>query len=494
MRRTLLVLGLSGLVTTGFASRPAFAQDEPETDGTKTATTETEHNTEEPKSAVTKPAPVLSPEEGAAPVSAPPPARPKFGDMTVTGYFRGGFGASSQKGRQTCFGLALPGNLFSKYRLGNECEVWSETHFTFVTYVGDDGAVSTLHFMPTIFIPTWFTGYTPTGVINSPARLTTSTGATVAFPNLYVDLKGVSGLGGGTAWVGTRYYKREFIYISDFFYWNPSGVGAGVEDINLGDDLRLSVAVFAVDGEPQSPPDATAPPIPAQFDFGARPDIQLRGIKLWPGGEIQLGFQGILNYSNDPATHSGWGATIQIVQQVLGGDNKLAFQYGKGGGTGFGTLARFYYPDFSVRHDLTESRFRAVDVFTIQPTSWYGQQIGLVYQHDSSNGSTQNWYSAGSRVSVAPYRHLKVLGEAGYDRVTKSVGSAPQWLFKATGAIALTADRGLLSRPEFRIFYTWATWNAEAAVPGIDSARLYTDTYPQYLAGSTFGVQAETWW
>src|SRR5205807_7568167 len=67
----------------------------------------------------------------------------------------------------------------------------------------------------------------------------------------------------------------------------------------------------------------------------------------------------IANYSNDPASHSGWGGTFQFVQRVLGGDNKLAVQYGRGGGTGFGTLARFYYPDFSVRHDLTESRFRA---------------------------------------------------------------------------------------------------------------------------------------
>ena len=37
----------------------------------------------------------------------------------------------------TCFSLALPGELRSKYRLGNECEVWSETHFTVVTYAGE---------------------------------------------------------------------------------------------------------------------------------------------------------------------------------------------------------------------------------------------------------------------------------------------------------------------------------------------------------------------
>ena len=65
------------------------------------------------------------------------------------------------------------------------------------------------------------------------------------------------------------------------------------------------------------------------------------------------------------------------MQQLLGGDNKLAIQYGRGGGTGFGTLARFYYPDFSLNHDPSESRFRFVDVLTIQPLEWLGAQVGV---------------------------------------------------------------------------------------------------------------------
>src|SRR5689334_2113324 len=67
--------------------------------------------------------PVVDPK--AAPESkADAPAKPKIGDTTTRGYFRGGFGASNQKGRMTCFQLALEGGLLSKYRLGNECEVW----------------------------------------------------------------------------------------------------------------------------------------------------------------------------------------------------------------------------------------------------------------------------------------------------------------------------------------------------------------------------------
>lgn len=502
MRR---VLSASGLLLTSFVSAYAFAQEAGDADAEQP--TEDAKEAEAPAAAESKhappPAPVAPVVEAVTPPAAPVPAtpKPKFGDFSVNGYFRGGFGASSQKGRMTCFALAIPGGLVSKYRLGNECEVWAESEFTTVVYADDeDGSVARLHFMPTVFIPTTYIGYSPTGVTNSPAQFTTSTGATVSFPNLYVDFKGVPWLGGGTAWVGTRYYKRESVYISDFFYWNPSGVGGGVEDIELGKDLRLSYGVFAVDGEPAPPADASSPSLPLQVDFGFRNDLQLRGIRLWDSGEFQLGFQYIADYSNhndtngDSVTHSGWGATVQYVQKVLGGENKLAFQYGKGGGTGFGTLSRFYYPDFSLYHELAEYRMRLVDVLTIQPIESFGAQVGLVYQHDDlgNAGQKTDWYSAGARLGYAFTKHAKLLGEVGYDRVKKSNGADPQWLAKFTLAPALTANKGFWARPELRLFYTWAMWNEAARTATVDSGRVYTTT--NLLSGATFGLQAETWW
>jgi maltoporin len=454
-----------------------------------------------------------APIEGGLPPSAPAPeavavpipsgaagaVHPKLGDISVSGYLRGGFGASNQKGRMTCFQLAVPGGLVSKYRLGNECEVWSETHFKVVAYVGEDGSVATLHFMPTVYIPTTYIGYSPTATTSSPAQYTTATGATISFPNLYVDLAGVPWLAGGTAWVGTRYYKRESIYISDFFYWNPSGVGGGVEDIQLGGDLRLSYAVFAVDGEPTSA-DAVSPPLPMQVDFGFRNDLQLRGIRPYAGGEFQVGFQYIADFSNNhdangnAVTHGGWGLTVQHVQQLLGGENKLAFQYGRGGGTGFGTLSRFYYPDFSLYFAPSEYRSRFLDVLTLQPTEALGAQLDFVYQHDDlgNSGQKTNWYSAGTRVAYALAKHAKLLGEAGYDLVKKSNGAAPQWLAKFTIAPAITVAEGFWARPELRLFYTWAVWNEAARTATVDSGRVYTTT--NLLSGATFGLQAETSW
>jgi maltoporin len=530
MGRALQIMGLSGLFLMGVASTHAFAQDRTDDDNANDTQADPHHNTSQPKESE-HPVPVIEPSAetktppvGAvapAPEAVLPAAKPKRGDLSITGYFRGGFGAIVKEtypaaggapagvvgGRMTCFSLSNPAGLVAKYRLGNECEVWSETHFTMVTYAGDDGVVSTVHFMPTIYIPSPDIGYSPNGTTSAVQIRTTATGATVSFPNLYVDIKGISWLGGGTAWAGTRYYKRESVYINDFFYWNPSGVGGGIEDIKLGEDLRLSYAAFAVDGEPQAPTSSTDPLLPAQIDFGVRNDLQLRGIKPWASGEFQIGGQYIVDYSNHPlldgngnpigsVTHGGWGVTGQFVQKVLGGDNKLALQFGKGAGTGFGTLSRFYYPDFTLYFAPSQSRFRFVDVLTIQPVEWLGAQFDVIYQRDQNvlgvAGQSTDWYSAGGRVTWAFTEHAKLAGEIGYDRVTKSINSDVQELTKFTIAPTLTTGRGFMTRPELRLFYTYALWNASARGANIDSGTIYRST--PLLSGSIFGIQAETWY
>src|SRR3954463_10290975 len=137
------LFGLSGLLLAGLLSMPAFAQGLPEAEEDPRQSTQKPKEAEEPT--VVLPAePVPSP---TVPVVVAPP-KPKFGDLAVSGYFRGSFGASNQKGGMTGFSLALPGELRSKYRLGNECEVWSETHFTVVTYAGEGGVIATAHVMP----------------------------------------------------------------------------------------------------------------------------------------------------------------------------------------------------------------------------------------------------------------------------------------------------------------------------------------------------------
>ncbi len=502
MRRVLQLSGLWGLLVTGFLSPSAFAE-ESTVAGVQAPTDE--QKAEQPAPV----APVAAVGDSAAP-AAVPAAKPKVGDMTVNGYFRGGFGANvREKGRQTCFQLNI-GGLLSKYRLGNECEVWGELHTTTVVYAGEDGSVAHLHFMPVAYIPTTYIGYTPTGVTSSD-KGSPGTGATVAFPNLYADIQGIPWLFGGTAWVGTRYYKRESVYISDFFYWNPSGVGAGIEDIRLGKafgwsgnavrDLTFSYGAFAVDGQPSG-----TPALPDLYGLGIRNDFQLRGLRPWESGELQFGFQYILDWSgsvdsngNPATTYGGWGGTFRYVQEVLGGDNKVAVQYGRGGGTGFGTLSRFYYPDFSLNNETSSWRIRALDVLTIQPTDWLGLQANLVYQRDKNSGpAAGTWISAGTRLSFAFTQHAKLLGEVGHDQLSPTNTQGSRQLTKLTGALALTSAKGFWARPELRLFVTWAVWDKNAAIATVDSGRLYTDPDPNTgvfkLSGTTAGLQAEAMW
>ena len=83
---------------------------------------------------------------------------------------------------------------------------------------------------------------------------------------------------------------------------------------------------------------------------------------------------------------------------------------------------------------------------------------------------------------------------AGFDTVYRleRIGAAPQELTKLTVAPTLTTGRGFMTRPELRLFYTYAFWNAAARGANIDSGQIYRST--SLLSGSIVGVQAETWY
>jgi maltoporin len=96
-------------------------------------------------------------------------------------------------------------------------------------------------------------------------------------------------------------------------------------------------------------------------------------------------------------------------------------------------------------------------------------------------------------VSFGVLNNLKLLAEAGLDNEKKSDGAPPLWLAKLTGALAITTAKGFWTRPEIRLFFTWAEWSQAAGTAGVDPGLTYTNTYT-YLSGANFGVQAESNW
>jgi maltoporin len=386
---------------------------------------------------------------------------PKVGDVTMHGYFRTGFGVSGDGGRQTCF--QAPGAL-AKYRLGNECDQYGEFTFSAPAFVGTDGVVATANVM--------INGYIPSGTGYSQSAL--QDGADIGFPQMWFDFKNIDFLHGGTPWIGRRYYKREDVHITDFFYWNPSGLGGGVEDIAVG-DMKLSYAAFVVDGPAGGEP-------PAQ-EIGVRNDVQLRGIPLHPGGTLELGANIIVDASDSDATNHGFAGHVRYVLKALGGENKLIVQYGMGPGADLSQ-------SLALTTDSDRSRLRILDTLAFQLTEDVGGQLVGLFQHDELEPGSQDWFSLGGRVSYAFAEHFKLLTELGFDMVSPDEGDSAT-LTKLTVAPTIAAGKGFWMRPELHLFATVALWN-DAARDGVDSVGIYQGT--DRTAGATFGIHGQGWW
>jgi len=382
--------------------------------------------------------------------------------LEFAGYLRSGVGNSLNGGKQSCF--KLPG-AEAKYRLGNECEQYAELELRQDVYSFDDGSVLSVDGMASLY--------------NQYARQLTFQGdnGSARLPQLYAQWSNLPSLNGGSLWAGRRYYKRNDIHISDFYYWNQSATGAGIEDVLIG-GLRYSYALSRKDNLYQE-------------NYVTRHDFNVAGFNTNPGGELEFG----LSYLDKPErtdAHSGWAITAQHVQsEFLGGKNKLAVQYGEGSGTGLG-----YTGDY--RLDNSSKRYRIVEFFDWQLTPRFGRQIEAVYQKDfRPDGGNQEWLSLGVRPAYAITEQFKLVTELGHDQVKAADGTrklskftfAPTWSPKGPG---------FWTRPEVRLYYTYASWNAAAqrAANELDAGSALSDTgsFGTARHGSNAGLQVEYWW
>lgn len=382
--------------------------------------------------------------------------------LEFSGYLRAGAGGSTKGETQSCF--QLPGAQ-TKYRLGNECEQYSELELRQDLLTLDDGSVLSVDGMAALSANY---GHTPefTGD-NGWSRMT----------QLYGQWSNVSALNGGSVWAGRRYYKRNDVLISDYFYWNQSATGGGIEDVKIG-DYKYSYAFSRKDNV-------------FQRSYINRHDFNIDGIQANPGGIVQLGVS-YIDKPDQAQVHSGWAFTVQHKQTpFLGGHNTLALQYGEGSGTGLG-----YTGDPSL--DDSSRSWRVVEYFDWQVTSRFGGQFNVVYQTDSRpGGADQNWLSIGVRPVYAITDQFKLATELGHDQV-----SAPGGMRKLNKfTIAPTwspAGPDFWARPELRLYYTYAQWNKAAQIAASElvpeSALSDTGSFGTDRHGSNFGVQIEYWW
>lgn len=385
--------------------------------------------------------------------------------LDVNGYLRALGGTNSASGNAACFKLAGAG---AKYRLGNECEVYGELMLGQQFAQLDDGATIKGNVMFSLFQPT------------ADRTLLSDPNYHGMVAQAYLSANKLSALNGGGVWAGKRYYKREDIHITDFFYWNPQGLGAGVEDVGVG-ELKLSYAIFREDNKDQ-------------LRKATRHDFQLRGVKVNPAGELEFGLSLIPKADRDVGGDSGWALTVQHRQSNLFGDgwNKLALQYGEGPGTGLGSTG-------ALSNSADFRRWRVVEGIYAQLTPKLGGMLTGVIQHDATNAASQVWTSLGGRLAYGLTPNVKLQLELGHDQVKPSDGDTRQ-LTKLTIAPTLALAQNFWSRPEVRLFYTYARWNqaaAQAATGSTDPAVASlsaSGVFANATHGSTVGVQFEGWW
>ena len=403
--------------------------------------------------------------------------------VELHGYLRNALGGNSQGGSQVCFGV--PGMDY-KFRLGNECDTYGELEFRESIYRDTNGVEFKFYGMLAFYRP---------GNLSDA----TSYENKLRLPNLWFETKNVPFLGSASAWIGTRYYRRHDVHSLDLFYWNPSGLGGGFEDIGVGFG-KLGVAVF------RTPDDN-----PLRVTW--RPDLRVYGIPLNRDGTLEVGID--LGYVSDQAASeapdrmkvSPWFTIEHVHARLLGGSNRLAFQYAMGSLAGMGGNDN----NANVNPDATSgaTQLRIVETFQFQPVAQFSGVLVFLFQSKNRVGEKPGAAtpipgdsSTSFGVELRPAYHFndyfKVQADVGYASYKpKAVNSDARGLFKATLAPTLVAGGSFWSRPELRLFATWASWNAAsqgAGIVGSCAPGASVSPFACDASGLSFGAQVEAWW
>lgn len=391
--------------------------------------------------------------------------------LELHGYVRAGAGTvAGGDGRQACF--LLPG-AGAKYRLGNECETYGELSVSHAVEPGERRPG--LRYL--LMLNAEGRGQHGLGNVPEAARH-------IGRPNqnwLALDMpaSGSGILDGAHLWLGRRFYRREDVHINDFFYWDNSGPGVGIEDVAVGP----AKFAYALRRDEDRSPTASDGRRVLSHDF------RLYGLKNGTDGELTLG----VDYKRAEGGAAGkgldgyWLNALYFQDRAERGFNKVAVQYGRGAGAGLN--------GHPVNTGAPSARtWRLVEQLMVQPSTSLSGMFTAIYQDASDGtGARARWFSVGARPIYHFDRHWNLATELGHDRVRADTGT--RHLTKLTVALQYSADRGFFARPLLRIFATHARWNraAQAAARAGDTLSA-SGEFGSRTRGSTLGLQFETWW
>jgi maltoporin len=418
--------------------------------------------------------------------------------VDITGYFRAGYGRDDQGGPQT--GFQAPGAL-AKGRLGNEAENYGEVTIGKNFYL--PGVFSLLRgpranqvsSQPIGRFQVRLSMYNPyTNYLVSSSTQFGLAEAWAALGNLSASQPSMS------FWAGNRYYRRHDVHIDDFFLYNMSGGGGGVEDIKtpIGKLALAWIGLASQSGFSDIPqPDAVNKAGFNKTSF----DFRLYDFKV-VGGRGELGFD--VSRSTSGKDQNGVSAPnttgvsftfIHTTDKWLGENNlnKFYIQYGHGPAKTFTSGFETYVTNGQtfIRPDAPGSyRFRVADNVIFETGNHFSISPVVLYQLTDYKqyGGMQHWFSAGVRPQAHFNNYVSLAFEPFVDWTDDKSTNVSDYLYKLTIAPQISLGRSFMSRPAIRAFLTYAHWGSGFAgkVGGPD--------YATSNDGLTWGVQMESWW
>ncbi|WP_028864919.1 maltoporin [Psychromonas aquimarina] len=381
------------------------------------------------------------------------------------GYMRAGVGVSDGGGQQVQF------NKNDLGRLGNESDVYGEIALGKEVF-NDDGVSFKVNSMIAIASDG-----------SNDWEGTKEDDSEFALRQFNVEAKGVLGFAPeATLWAGKRYNQRHDVHITDFYYWDVSGAGAGIDHIKAGPG-QLSVAWVRSDRSDVADTGNANGALNVNIL-----DARYAGIQLWDGMSLEVGIDYAITNGSDTYTgtdpKNGVLLTSEFTQSVMGGFNKTVFQYGTegygkalaygGAGNWYGAEAQDGAKGYRViNHGVVNFTDKIDMSHMIRYSS--ADEVEAGQTNDITN------FSIVVRPSYQWTEHQKTILEAGYFDGEYATGSKAGGQ-KYTIAQAWTAGSNFWARPEIRVYASYLKNDENTtAFNGGDTE-------------ANFGVQAEAWW
>jgi maltoporin len=416
--------------------------------------------------------------------------------VDVTGYFRAGYGRDDQGGPQAAF--QAPGAL-AKGRLGNEAENYGEVTigknfylpgvFSLVRGANSVSSQPIGRFQVRVSMYNPYTNY----LVSSSTQFGLAE-AWAAIGNLSASQPSM------TFWAGNRYYRRHDVHIDDFFLYNMSGGGGGVEDIKtpIGKLALAWIGLASQSGFSDIPqPDAQnkAGFNKTNFDFRLY-DFKLVGGKGELGLDISRATSGKDQNGESAPNATGVSFTfIHTADKWLGENNlnKFFIQYGLGPAKTFTSGFETFVTNGQtfIRPEAPGSyRFRVADNVIYETGNHFSISPVVLYQLTDYRqyGGKQYWFSAGVRPQVHFNNYVSLAFEPFVDWTDDKTTNLSDYLYKLTVAPQISLGRSFMSRPTIRAFLTYAHWGSGFV------GKIGGPDYATSNDGLTWGVQMESWW